>query len=58
MPATQINLTWTKPDNAYATVTGYIIVRAYGDVMFLDADDGVAHRRLRFHPTTCSGGRR
>ncbi len=48
MPTSQINLTWTAPDMADATVTGYIIERAYGDVMFLDADDGVAHPDYAF----------
>ena len=48
MPASQINLTWTGPEMADATVTGYIIERAYGDVMFLDAADGVAHPHFAF----------
>ena len=54
MPATQINLTWTGPDNAHSAVTGYIIERAYGDVMFLDSVmvDGaytvVAHPNFAF----------
>ena len=43
MPASQINLTWTGPDSADRDVTGYIIERAYGSVMFLNAADGVAH---------------
>ena len=52
MPASQINLTWTGPDNAgSAVVTGYIIERAYGDVMFLNRDeDGATGNKIVAHP--------
>ncbi len=47
MPTSQINLMWSAPANG-VSVTGYIIERAYGSVMFLDADDGVAHANFAF----------
>jgi fibronectin type 3 domain-containing protein len=49
MPASQINLTWTDPaDEPANRITGYIIERAYEDVMFLNAADGVAHPDFAF----------
>lgn len=51
MPTSQINLMWTAPDNAENTVTGYIIERAYRDVMFLDRDeDGAEGNKIVAHP--------
>ena len=48
MPGTKVNLTWTAPDMNAANVDGYIIERAYGDVMFLNMADGVVHPNYAF----------
>lgn len=48
MPGTKVKLTWTAPDMNAANVDGYIIERAYGDVMFLNMADGVVHPNYAF----------